>query len=32
MTVKTKENASLLMALVATILVVAALVVCGVEW
>lgn len=31
MTVKTKENASLLMALVATILVVAALVVCGVE-
>ena len=32
MTVKTKENASLLMALVATILVVAALVVCSVEW
>ena len=32
MTVKTKENASLLMALVATILVVAALAVCGVEW
>lgn len=32
MTVKTKENASLLMALVATILVVAALVICGVEW
>ena len=32
MTVKTKENASLLMALVATILVVAALVACGVEW
>ena len=32
MTVKTKENASLLMALVATILVVTALVVCGVEW
>ena len=32
MKVKTKENASLLMALVATVLVVAALVVCGVEW
>ena len=32
MTVKTKENASLLMALMATILVVAALVVCGVAW
>ena len=32
MTVKTKENASLLMALMATILVVATLVVCGVAW
>lgn len=32
MTVKTKENASLLMALVATIIVVVVMVVCSVEW
>lgn len=32
MTVKTKENASLLMALVATIIVVAVMLACSVEW